>query len=82
MTSPHPTGHAVGVGSILVGMGLFLLGRSFDGFWFGLLTGACVATILIGVVLVSSAWRQGGSWLPTREDDDGYWLPSRDEEER
>ncbi|MDH2413691.1 hypothetical protein [Nocardioides sp. CER19] len=82
MTNPHPAGHALGVGSILVGMGLFLLGRSLDGFLAGLFTGAAVALMLLGVLVISRSWRRDGGWLPSRGDEDGDWLPSRDEADR
>lgn len=81
MSTTDSTGHVTGIAWILVGLGLFLLARPFDGFWGGLLTGACVAAMVVGVVLVSSTWRRRG-WLPTRDAEDGDWLPSRDEDRR
>jgi hypothetical protein len=80
MTSSDPARTSTGICWIVAGLGLFLLARPFDGFWAGLLTGACVASMVIGVAIVSSAWRRNGGWLPTRDTDQGDWLPSRDED--
>jgi hypothetical protein len=82
MTSPHPVGHTLGVSAVLVGLGSFLLGRAVDNdFLSGLFTGIAVGLMIIGVLVISSAWRTKGGWLPSREDDTD-WLPSRDEEHR
>lgn len=62
--------------TVLLGIALTVAARTFDGFAQGLFQGAGVATILIGVVVLSAHARQRGSDRSERD----LWLPSRDED--
>ena len=56
---------------IVVGMACAILGPAFfDGVVKGLFLGAGVALMLLGVFVISAAWRRrpGGSWLPSRDE--------------
>jgi hypothetical protein len=80
MTRSRSTGHRLGLVSILLGIGCFLIGRPLDGFAGGLFTGMTIGLVLVGVLAISRDSRPGTGWRPTRTDDD--WLPSRDEADR
>ncbi len=64
-------------GYLLVALGLLslLLSRGRDGFDKGLFLGACVALMVIGAYLLSSATFRKGAADELGED---AWLPSRD----
>lgn len=64
-----------GMSMILIGIALSLVSRLLDGFVYGMVLGAAVALIMIGVIVLSARWR--GRSRPGAAED-ATWLPSRD----
>jgi len=64
---------------ITVGIALQLTGGLLHGFLRGLLQGAGIALILLGVIILSPQMRRRRHGQERR---DGMWLPSRESDER
>lgn len=74
-SSPTRLDNTTGLAMILPGIALVILGPRFDGFVKGMLLGAGIALILIGVYLLAARRRR------PNDDPDQMWLPSRDQGE-
>ena len=69
---------AAGAGLVAIGMALSLLSRFADGFVQGLLLGAGLMMLVIGVITLSARVRGQLRGLDEDGEGSGTWLPSRD----
>ena len=71
----HAVALSAGISLVVLGIALNVLSRPLDGFVHGLLIGAGLTTILMGVWVMSPLLRRRDSEDSAAEDT---WLPSRD----